>query len=302
MSQWHNVKLYNMLIKTSDTKLVKSYLSKLSLPNSNSHKGQNGRILIIGGSSLFHSASLWAAEVASHFVDMVHYSSTKENEEIFLSLKKKFHNGIIVPQEKLMEYVKEDEAILVGPGMMREGEEARYTYELIKSLFENFPEKQFVLDAGALQVMESDWLLKLNKPAIITPHQKEFEKLFDVSIHRSTVEEKVRLVQAMAKKYKTIILLKAIVDIISDGNEVYLIEGGNAGLTKGGTGDILAGLTAALSSTSPALISVISASILLKKTGEKLFHSKGYWYNISNIIEMIPEVLKSILILSEVEI
>jgi len=63
-----------MIIKTSDANLVKTFLSKLRLPKSNSHKGQNGRVLIIGGSSLFHSASLWATEVASHFCDMVHYS------------------------------------------------------------------------------------------------------------------------------------------------------------------------------------------------------------------------------------
>ncbi|MEK7597418.1 MAG: NAD(P)H-hydrate dehydratase [Patescibacteria group bacterium] len=280
-----------MLIKTSDTKSVKTFLSKLTLPKSNSHKGQNGRVLIIGGSSLFHSASLWAAEVASHFCDMVHYSSTVENQKIFLSLKKKFHNGIIVPQEKLMEYAKEDDAILVGSGMMREGKEAKYTYDLTKSLILNFPDKQFVFDAGALQMMEPEWLLNLKKPAVITPHQKEFETLFGKSILNFSVKEKVKLVQEMAKKYKVTILLKAITDIISDGKEVYLVEGGNAGLTKGGTGDILAGLTTALSTSNSALTSAVSASLLLKKTGEKLFHSKGYWYNVSNIIETIPEVL-----------
>ncbi|MEK7634105.1 MAG: NAD(P)H-hydrate dehydratase [Patescibacteria group bacterium] len=280
-----------MLIKTSDTKSVKTFLNKLTLPKPNSHKGQNGRVLIIGGSSLFHSASLWAAEIASYFVDMVHYSSTKENEEIFLSLKKKFRNGMIVPQEKLMEYVKEDDAILVGPGMLREGEEAKYTFDLIKSLIENFPEKQFVFDAGALQMMKPEWLLNLKKPAVITPHQKEFEKLFGQPILNLTIEEKTKIVEEAAKKYKTIILLKAIVDIISDGKETYVIEGGNAGLTKGGTGDILAGLTTALSSTNPALISAVSASILLKVTANKLFQSKGYWYNVGNVIELIPEVL-----------
>lgn len=223
---------------------------------------------------------------------MVHYSSTEENQEIFLSLKKKFQNGIIVLQEKLMEYVKEDDAILVGSGMVREGKEAEYTFNLTKSLIKNFPEKQFIFDAGALQVMKPEWLLELKKPAIITPHQKEFEKLFDVLIHQMSFTEKVKLVQNMGKKYNSIILLKAIVDIISDGDELYLVEGGNAGLTKGGTGDILAGLTTALSSNNPALNSAVSASILLKKTGEKLFHSKGYWYNVGNIIDMIPEVLK----------
>jgi len=285
-----------MLIKTSDTRLVKTFLKKLTLPQSDSHKGQNGRVLIIGGSSLFHSASLWAAEVASHFVDMVHYSSTEENQEIFLSLKKKFHNGIIVPKENLFDYVREDQAVLVGPGMLREGEEAKYTKELIFYFINNFPEKQFVFDAGALQMMDKEWLLKLTTPAIVTPHQKEFETLFGTSILELTLEEKIKLVQTTAKKYKAIILLKAITDIISDGNEVYLIEGGNSGLTKGGTGDILAGLTTALSATNSALNSVVAASILLKKTGEKLFQSKGYWYNIGNIIETIPEVLtKSII-------
>jgi len=295
------------IIKTPDSKLVKTYLKKLSLPQPNSHKGQNGKVLIIGGSSLFHSASLWAAEVASHFVDMVHYSSTEENQEIFLSLKKKFHNGIVVPKTNLFDYVKEDQVILIGPGMLREDQkskiknqndifkiknEAEYTRELTFYLINNFPEKQYVFDAGTLQMMDKEWLLKLKTPAIITPHQKEFEKLFDVLIHQSSVEEKTKLVQAMAKKYKTIILLKAIVDIVSDGEEVYLIEGGNAGLTKGGTGDILAGLTAGLSSKSPSLISTVASSILLKKTAEKLFQSKGYWYNVDNIIEAIPEVLK----------
>jgi len=296
-----------MLIKTSDTKSVKKFFNKLTLPKSNSHKGQNGRVLIIGGSSLFHSASLWAAEVASHFCDMVHYSSTRENQEIFLSLKKKFHNGIVVPKESLFDYAREDQAILVGPGMLREDQklkiknqnnilkiknEAEYTRELTFYLINNFPEKQYVFDAGTLQMMDKEWLLKLKKPAIITPHQKEFEKLFGISIFDKILIEKEKIVKETAKKYKVIILLKAIVDIISDGNEVYLVEGGNSGLTKGGTGDILAGLTTALSANNSALNSAVIASILLKKTGEKLFQSKGYWYNVGNIIEMIPEVLK----------
>lgn len=284
-----------MFIKTSDINSIKSLFKKLILPQPNSHKGQNGKILVIGGSSLFHSASLWAAEVVSHFADMVHYSSTVENGKIFLSLKKKFHNGMVIPQNKLMDYVKEDDVILVGPGMMREGEEGKYTYNLTKSLIEKFPDKKFVFDAGALQTMETEWLKNLKQKAIITPHQKEFEKLFGINISNMTIKDKEKIVKAKAKEFKTVILLKAIVDIISDGDNTMIIEGGNAGLTKGGTGDVLASLASSFYLNNNCFDSAVFASILLKKTSEVLYKTKGYWYNVSNIINKLPEVLCSLI-------
>jgi len=307
------------LIKTNDVKTVRDFFKKFNLPKENSHKGQNGKVLIIGGSSLFHAASLWAAEVASHFVDIVHYCSTKENQKIFLNLKTKFINGIIVSKKDLIDYVEEDDAILVGPGMIRKDklniknqvskihlkhqkdlidikDEALYTYFLPKFLIENFSQKKFVFDAGALQMMEKEWLLKLKTPAILTPHQKEFERLFGEKIFDLDFEKKVEIVKKYAKKYKIIILLKAIKDIVSDGEKTYVVEGGNQGLTKGGSGDVLAGLVVSFYAKNKALESAIFASILLKKTADVLFLEKGYWYNINNLIEAVPLVLKKIII------
>jgi len=307
------------LIKTSDLDGIKYIFNKFTLPKKNSHKGQNGKILIIGGSSLFHAASLWAAEAASHFVDIVHYCSTKENQKIFLNLKTKFINGIVVSKKDLIDYVGEDDAILVGPGMIRKDkltiknlkskiniknqkdlinlkDEGLYTYFLPKFLVENFSQKKFVFDAGALQMMDKEWLLKLKTPAILTPHQKEFEKLFGEKIFDLDFEKKVELVEKYAKKYKVIILLKAIKDIVSDGDKTYVIEGGNQGLTKGGSGDVLAGLVVSFYAKNKPLESAVFASILLKKTAELLFLEKGYWYNINNLIETVPMVLKKIII------
>ena len=309
-----------MIIKTSDIKTIKSLAKGFFIPRPNSHKGQNGKILIIGGSSLFHAASIWSAEITSHFADIVHYTSTKENKQVFLSLKKKFINGIIIPQKELIHYIKEDDAILAGPGMLRKNpklkaqmsnqvqnpkikfrniiemkDEGEYTYRLTKYLIENFPEKKFVFDAGSLQMMESDWLKKLKTPAIITPHQIEFENLFSTSIRKKSVEQKEKIIRATAKKYHCIVLLKAIVDIISDGNTTYVIEGGNQGLTKGGTGDLLAGLSVSFYCKNEPLMSAVLASYLLKKSAEFLCHSFGYWYNIDNLIKTIPQVFKNLI-------
>jgi len=307
------------LIKTNDPKTVRDFFKNFNLPKENSHKGQNGKVLIIGGSSFFHAASLWAAEVASHFVDIVHYCSTKENQKIFLNLKTKFRNGIIVSKKDLIDYVEEDDAILVGPGMIRKEksniknqiskihfknqkdlidikDEGLYTYFLPKFLIENFSQKKFVFDAGALQMMDKEWLLKLKTQAILTPHQKEFERLFGEKIFDLDFEKKVEIVKKYAKKYKVIILLKAIKDVVSDGEKTYVVEGGNQGLTKGGSGDVLAGLVVSFYAKNKALESAVFASILLKKTADVLFLEKGYWYNINNLIEAVPLVLKKIII------
>lgn len=298
-----------MFIKTSDNNLVRSYLRKLNIPKPNSHKGQNGKVLIIGGSKLFHSASIWAAEIASHFVDMVHYSSTEENNEIVLSLKKMFRNGIVVHHKDIPTYVVEDNAVLVGPGMVRNRiknselriqnfeellqikNEAEFTRKLVYYLISTFPDKQFVFDAGALQMMDAGWLLKLTKKAIITPQQAEFERLFGISIKDKTNPEKILIVDETAKKYNCVIMLKAIIDIISDGTDSIIVEGGNAGLTKGGTGDLLAGLTTAFSGTNDPIDSAVFASLLIKKTADKLMKVKGLWYAVSDIMELLPGVL-----------
>lgn len=302
-----------MIFNTKSEKDVRDFFKNIIISKKKSHKGQNGRVLIIGGSSLFHASSIWAAEVASYFSDIVHYSSTKENNEIFLSLKKRFINGIIISQKELLNYVQEDDVILVGPGMLRGKitncgllianfnellslkDEALYTYFLTKYLIEKFPEKKFVFDAGSLQMMERDWLLKLKQRSILTPHQGEFEKLFGISIKNKSQKEIINIVKETAVKYKTVILLKAVNDYISDGDESYIIEGGNQGLTKGGTGDVLAGLVLSFFTNNSAINSAVAASLLLKKTSDRLFNRYGYWYNIQILINKIPLIFKEII-------
>lgn len=299
-------------IQTSDRAAIKPYLDRLYKPADASHKGQNGKLLVIGGSELFHASPIWAAEAASYYTDMIHFSSTRENNEILTAIKKNFRAGIVVKREDIPYYVNEDDATLVGPGMVRSesaeivktddfkallaiSDEAIYARSLTHHIINHYPQKRFVFDAGVLQMMSPEWLQKLETPSIITPHQLEFSRLFGKDISSMSFEEKVELVTKTAAENKTIILLKAVDDIISNGQITVVITGGNQGLTKGGTGDVLAGLVAALYTKNDPIVSAVLASYLLKSTADSLFTTHGYWYNTQTVIDTIPTILKQIL-------
>lgn len=277
-------------ISTNNQEQIAPYIKKIHQPDPLSHKGQNGKVLVVGGSSLFHAAVLWSAEAVAHIVDMVHVASTDENNEIIKQIKVKWHDGMVVPQQDIVHYAKEDNVILVGNGMMRVGGEGEYTKAIVKDLITHFPDKQFVFDAGALQMMDPSWLKRLYTKAILTPHQQEFQTLFGVNMHKLDREDKERMVTQKAKEYNCIILLKAIGDIVSDGEQTVCIIGGNAGLTKGGTGDILAGLVAGMSATSDPFCSAIVASYLLKSTADEISKTKGLWYTPNDILTSYPSV------------
>jgi len=257
---------------------------KLILPKPDSHKGQNGRLLIIGGSHLFHAASLWALTVASRIVDLVHYCSVEENNQIVHELKKEFRNGIVISRDDIDDYIIEDDAVLIGPGMTRDEETKILTDRLLKK----YPQKQWIIDAGALQMME---LENISKNAILTPHHQEFELLLNKSEIRSTKSETNSNVQNFAKQFNCIILLKGKEDVASNGKETKVIEGGNAGMTKGGTGDVLAGLIAALSCKNDPWTATCAGSYINKHAGDALYKTVGPFFNASDLADQIPKTM-----------
>lgn len=275
-------------------------LKKLYVPAADSHKGQNGKVMVIGGSHLFHSASFWALEIASKISDMVFYSSIPLNNEIVKKLKTRFTNGIIVARENLYDYIAESDAVLIGPGLPRpDGEQPGDddTKILTEKLFSLFPNKKWVVDGGSLQTIDP---ILIPKGSILTPHMKEFETLklksqnskVKNAIQNSKIEEQVRL---FAEEYHCVILLKGPVDIVCSRERCVIVEGGNAGMTKGGTGDVLAGLVAALYAKNEAFFSASSSSYINKKAGESLAKKVGIYFNASDLVSEIPLVMKELI-------
>lgn len=295
-------------------------LKKLYVPPSDSHKGQNGKLLLIGGSHLFHSASLWALKIASRIVDMVFYSSVPENNKIVYEAKEEFRDGIIVPRKDIENYIEEADCVLIGPGFMRSHEqvvnskykvssireineiedEGEQAYYLTKYLLEKYPEKKWVIDAGALQMMEPEWLKALGGNVIITPHQREFEQLkLKINPLRKLADGGEQLeeqIKIFAKEYNAIVLVKGEEDIMCSQTECVIVKGGNAGMTKGGTGDVLAGLVAALACKNDLWLAANAGAYINKKAGESLFEKVGYYFNASDLVDEIPQVMKAFML------
>jgi len=252
-------------------------LQQLYRPDKDSHKGQNGKLLVIGGSNLFHSASLWSLEVASRIVDMVFYSSVPVNETIVKKQKERFHDGIIIPIGKLDEYIGEADCALIGPGMDR----SDLTKQKANALLAKHQNKKWVVDGGALQVMDKKLL---NQNMIITPHHKEYEILFGVEP-----------VEAMAKKYGCTIVLKGREDFICNSDQCVVNRTGNEGMTKGGMGDVLAGLIAALYCKNEAFLAAACGTYLNGLAGDKLKERMGIYFNASDLVHELPKVMKEVL-------
>lgn len=278
-------------------------LKKLYIPPSDSHKKQNGKVLIIAGSKLFHAASLWPLKVASRIVDMVYYSSVPENNEIVSRAKEEFRDGIVIPRGKIDDYVEEADCILIGPGLPRkDGEEEgdHDTKELTEELLKKYPDKRWVIDGGSLQTINPKVLQDLKTMPIITPHQGEFVTLISkikdqklkIHIKNQKLEEQV---YEFAKAYNCVVLLKGEEDVVCSPDKCVLISGGNAGMTKGGTGDVLAGLVTALYCKNDAYLSACAGSYINKKAGESLYKRVGPYFNASDLVDEIPKVMKELI-------
>jgi len=229
---------------------------KLKKPNPNSHKGENGILLVIAGSKKYFGAVFFAIEAAIRFCDLV-YVYSPENKKFLEKLKLQPHI-ILINKNELKKTLNLADAILIGPGMDLNKKTKNLVNQVLKL------KKPCVLDAAAIKLANKNLF---SDKTILTPHKKEFFDAFSLKPSLSNV-------YFMAKKYNTNIILKGREDIICNSKECKINKTGNVGLTKGGTGDCLAGLLSALlargndpflAASAAAFLNGFSADLLKKK-------------------------------------
>ena len=267
-----------MLVEKIGVKEVKA----LKRPKENSHKGDNGKVLIIGGSQHFHGAPIFAAKTASRIVDLVYFSSVPENNEIIKKMKAKLADFIAVDRTDIFEIIKKVDVVLIGPGLGVSKETAGLTNRILQK----FKTKKFVLDADALKVLDKKLL---NRNCVVIPHCKEFRELFKITPTKQNVIK-------VAKKYKCVVVLKGQADLLADEKQFKVNTTGNAGMTKGGTGDVLAGLIAGLAAKNKLFLAACAGVFINGLAGDRLKQKVSYYYNASDLVEEIPRTIFSLII------
>lgn len=131
-------------------------------------------------------------------------------------------------------------AIGVGPGLGKENHTASKLLQVLQQY-----KKPMVVDADALNILSEhkEWLDEVAKHSILTPHPKEFDRLFGES---SDDFERMNKAVDAAKQYQLIIVLKGTYTLVTDGVRNYFNSSGNNGMATGGSGDILTGLLTGL--------------------------------------------------------
>ncbi len=282
-----------VLSSTITSKLVKKFIPVRKL---SSRKGDNGKVLVLGGSYIYHGApalsSLAALKTGS---DLVYTCVPKINVQ---STRAVSPNLIVIPLtdskltrgavNKLLGQIPVDlDSATIGMGLSIQDPEALKL--LVKSLLDR--DVRISLDATALV----NYILPLlsGKNVVVTPHAGEFKKMFGEAPPESK-KARIAIVEKFAKEYSITILLKGPTDIISDGEKTYLNPTNTPGMTVGGTGDILSGIIAAMlarnrNGLESAVISAYFNGLAGKSTQKKL----GPHMTATDLLDELPSVMKS---------
>lgn len=256
-----------------------------------SHKGQNGRVLVVGGSKLYFGSPILVALSAFRTgVDLVYllapeytakYIGPRHPDLVVWGYKGEYLNRNALP---LFEQLRsKTDAMVIGNGLTKQPGVLKTASGLIKKW-----DKPLVIDADAIQPN----LTTNSKQLIYTPHSTEFSHLTGVKTPES-LKKRAKIVQKTARELSATILLKGRPDIISDGDKLMFNNVHNPGMTVGGTGDTLAGIACALlSQKHSAFESACMAAYINGSAGNLAMKKYGYSLLASDLINEIAAVMK----------
>lgn len=210
-----------------------------------SNKGTYGHALLLAGSLGKVGAAVMAAKacltggaglLTSHLPACGYGIMQTALPEAMVTVDPDPNQITTIPED-----LKPYRVVAAGPGIGT----SEPTHAMLRKLLRDF-RHPLVLDADALNIISLDKKLLREIPphSVLTPHPKEFDRLFGAS---KEDRQRFKLAHANAMKYELILVLKGhYTGIFCPDGSLFFNTSGNAGMAKGGTGDALTGLVAAM--------------------------------------------------------
>jgi len=260
------------------------------------HKGDFGRLLVIGGSEVFSGAPTLVALAALRTgVDLAYIAAPQKTAIAISSMSPNLitlklegehlnpHNTPVIKR-----HLNTSTAVVMGPGLGLHKD----TEDAVNEIVEMIEEKgiPLLLDADGLKAFAKH-KRKVKFPLVLTPHTGEYQILTERQ-PPTDLKKRAEEVQKTARSLNATVLLKGNVDVISDGERMKLNFTGNPGMTVGGTGDTLSGIVGAfLAQGANPFEAAVAGAFINGAAGDFVQSEKGYHMVPTDIIDWIPHVL-----------
>lgn len=274
-------------------------LPTLKIRKKDAHKGQFGRVLVIGGSKNYSGAPAYSSLTCINFgCDLVITYVPEVVGEVIRS----YSPNLIVRTnpgdwltnsslEELKSLIDWSNTLIIGPGLGLEEETEKLLVQVLEYLKIN--KKKYVLDADALKLVKKHLNLIKNEDVILTPHEGELKILTNIDLPPyDDIEERGRKIFKLAKKLKVTLLVKGPYDYVSDGVKLKINRTGCPEMSIGGTGDVLAGFCGSFLATNNDIFqAACSAAFLNGYMGEYCKKTIGPRFTAMNMIENINNAI-----------
>ncbi len=262
----------------------------------NTHKGDYGRLLILGGCVGYTGAPNLCAQAAvragaglvSLGVPKAIYEICAVKQEAAMPFPLPDQDGKLSLEalDPILERLERSDVCVLGPGLGRSDDLTR----LVQTLIRETP-IPMVLDADGLYAAakQPEVLLEAGAPLILTPHEGEFARF-----QPERLSDRVEETAAFSEKYRCTVVRKGPETVIAfpDGSS-KLLRVGNPGMAKGGSGDVLAGILGGFLCQKQIQRPVETAVWVHGKAGDLCAERFGeYSMTPGDLIDLIPEVTK----------
>jgi NAD(P)H-hydrate epimerase len=265
------------------------------------HKGDYGRVLIVGGSVGMIGAPALAANAALRGgAGLAKIACPDVAQQAIATLAPcatsrplPSADGLIGSQAiaELTELASEHDVLAVGPGMGQSD-----GLQTLLSAMLDSPEKPLIVDADGLNNLAAmgSWWNSCRAALVLTPHPGEMRRLAEGAGLSLDLNRRTEAAVAMASHVNSVVVLKGAGTVVADAKRVYVNRTGNPGMATGGSGDVLTGLIAALAAQD---LDPFDAAVLgvwaHGKAGDLAAEARGHVGMIAtDLLEHLPQALR----------